>query len=235
MSEQVPFQSQQPEGTAVPPVGVASREDERSPLEMIGAGAVLAVLAGGAAGILAILGLVRQGSMPVYLMEVATIVLGIGLLVQGLAGGAHFTTAKEHGRLGKISLGGGVAAATIGGLAGLCLGIAALVGAVPRILCAIALIVYGVTVLLGAGTMVGVNEIAIEHGRIDPQARASSRGLMLGGAGLHLLAGIAAIVLGVLALFNLVPITLVLVGLLVVSVGILLGGLAISCKTVMFS
>jgi hypothetical protein len=202
---------------------------------MIGAGAVLAVIAGGAAGILAILGLVRQGSVPVYLMDVATVVIGVGLLIQGLTGGAHLTAAKAQGWMGKISFGGGVAAATLGGLIGLGLGVAALIGAVPKILCAIALIVYGVTVLLGVGTMMGVNQIAIQRCRVDPETEASCRGLMLGGAGLHVLVGIAAIVLGVLALFNLVPITLILVGLLAVSVGMLLGGLAVSCRTVMFS
>ena len=132
---------------------------------------------------LAIVGL--AGDYPLTLAAIATIIAGAAVLIEG--------GVFEHGRLNE---GTGMSAQMLGAIAGIILGVLALMGVASITLLAVAMLVFGVTFFLGS---------AMESSR--------AQGSMDG----HLLIGLSVTVLGLLAVIGVVPITLVLVGLLVLG------------------
>jgi hypothetical protein len=205
---------------------VTFAEGERTSIELTAAGAMVGALAGGAVAILAIIGLMRTGSVPTYLMEVGAIVLGAGLLIQGVAGATRFASSTDapQGRFEKLRFGSGVTAAAVAGVAGIGLGIAAIVGVAPLVLTSIAVIVFGAASLLSVGAMTEIHDSVLA--RFASAMAPETRHTIFLASALELLVGVAAVVLGIIALFNLVPITLNLVGLLCLGVSALLSGLA---------
>jgi hypothetical protein len=119
------------------------REEEKS-AEVVAGGSMGEAVAGIAAVVLAIVGL--AGLYPVYLTAIASIVLGVALLLQGGAVAARFSQllAEAAGtRLTNRELGGGMSAEFLAGAAGVVLGILALLRVFPEVLLPVAAIVFG--------------------------------------------------------------------------------------------
>ena len=119
------------------PVGVFGHE--RRFWTELSAGMGTEALVGAGAVILAIVGL--AGLEAFYMAAIATIAVGAAFLLEGavlMAKQAEMTTSE-----GTPSL----SAELLGGAVGIVLGILALVGVVPTILLAVALLVYGVHVI----------------------------------------------------------------------------------------
>ena len=207
--------------------GYASSE-RKATLKTLAAGSSGEAIAGGAAVILAILGLV--GVLPVYMVAIATICAGGGMFLEGSAIAARFKDLEEHlieTKQTEIVLGGGMAFEVLGGVAGIVLGILALVGVAPGVLISVAAIAMGGALLLGAGATERLDRLqtqwSVRHHR--PQWMHDS---ILGASGLQVLAGLGAVTLGIIALSGVAPMVLDLVAMLTIGGSVLLAGSAIA-------
>lgn len=187
-------------------------------------GASLEVLGGGAAVVLAIIGL--TGFMPFYMVAIAVIVIGGALLAYSAAVAARWsdTVARFRGSE-EAEVAAGIGTELIGGAAGIALGILALAGVYPQLLLPIAAIVFGGSLLIGgmAQPQLSVTRRTHEHVRTERISKTS----MDASGGVMALAGVGALVLGVLALIGVGPfMTLILVAMLGLGGGLLLAGAA---------
>ena len=189
------------EGEAAHPVEHTEevrREEVRDPSrgEMVArGGTALAMFAGLATIVLAILGLVDI--LPLYMAGISAIVVGAALLFEGGSRAAWMAGARE--RLGEFAE-GGVSTQAIGGIAGIVLGILALMGINPVALLSIAVLTVGASLFAG--------------------------GWSAGSSGAKQFIGLASVVLGILSLVGYVPLTLTLVAFLCLGAGSLLSGTA---------
>ena len=192
----------------------------------VATGAGAEAVAGGGALVLAILGL--AGLFPMILAAIAVIAAGVGFLFEGA------TVAARHRRLALEAGGGeaeietGVSAEIIGGLAGIALGILALLGVETTILLAVSVIVFGGTLLFGSPAVYRASRAEPGNQVVDEIARQTTAGA----AGAQALVGIGTITLGILALVGIVPQTLILVAVLCVGGAALLSGGALTSKMV---
>jgi len=182
---------------------------------------VAEAIGGIAAVILAVIGL--AGILSNLLAAIATIVIGAGVLVEGWAIGASCrqlsatSVAREH----TAGFGGALTAEFLGGIAGIVLGILALFRMFPDTLLAVALLVFGATLLLGslAASQLYWRSSALAQSGTEAWAAATFPVAFSG----QLLVGLGAVVLGILAVLGLAPMTLILVGLLSLAAVMLLG------------
>lgn len=189
-------------------------------------------LAGGAALVLAILGL--AGVAPEFMAPFAAICAGAALLMEGIALGAAYaqTFTEPVGGAETAQIGGGMATEVLGGVAGITLGTIALVGVVPETLIACAAIVFGGTLLLGTAGTAQLTRMSGPRST-HPTAMEMTRQSIMAASGAELLAGVAAITLGILAVVGIAVSTLNLVSMLIVGAVTMVAGIAISGR--MFS
>lgn len=197
-------------------------------------GGLLDAAGGIATAALAIIAL--AGIAPQALMGVATIVFGAALLVQGGAllseySGITFPSGTLAATAATDSLsGGGVGVMFMVGAAGIVLGILALLGIVPLVLCGAALIAFGAALLLGSSSLRNLYQLQSAVRRasgvlLPTGGEVLANEMAAGSAGAQLLAGIAAIVLGILSVSGVYSLPLTLIGLLVIgATNILAGG-----------
>jgi hypothetical protein len=178
--------------------------------------------AGIAAIVLAILGL--AGVSTGVLASITVIVIGVGLLVQGFNTGAEQARAIPITNERVAEFGGEMMVSFVAGVAGIVLGILALIGIHAPDLVPAALIVFGGALLLAGATsgpmvsnslMASTMPQAGEVQSVPYNAPAASRGLQI-------LIGVAAIVLGILSLVFMTTWVLVLVGMLAVGAALLM-------------
>ena len=192
----------------------------------VATGAGAEAVAGGGALVLAILGL--AGLFPMILAAIAVIAAGVAFLFEGAAVAArHRRLALEAGG-GETEIETGVSAEIIGGLAGIALGILALLGVETTVLLAVSVMVFGGTLLFGSPAVYRAS-------RAEPGTQvtdAIARETVVGAAGAQALVGIGTITLGILALVGIIPQTLILVAVLSVGGAALLSGGALTTKMV---
>jgi hypothetical protein len=171
--------------------------------------------------VLSILGLV--GVLPTYLAAIATIGLGVMLLFEGASVVFRsYALLSEAGATEKVDaseVSRAITAELLAGVAGLVLGILALVGIVPLTLMAVAVITYGGLLLLTSGESVWLDGLVVSDNEVVHQLVRALRGAA---ADAQLLVGLAGLVLGILALVGIKPMTLVLVALLAIGASALL-------------
>jgi hypothetical protein len=181
--------------------------------------------------ILAIIAL--AGVQPTTILPIAVIVFGATLLIQGgtlvseyesimfPAGGA--AASPEQSSLGGLST------LFLVGVAGIVLGILALLGIAPETLIAISVIAFGAALLLSSNS---VRHLAMmQTSRSDAPgtgAELLSGEMASGSASVQVLAGLAAIVLGILAIAGVNPRILLLAALIVLGSAIILTGSALT-------
>ena len=166
--------------------------------------------------ILAILGL--AGIYSSIVACVAAIIVGGVFLTEGMMWSA--ATRRLHTPEGTRQVaewGNGMNCGFFAGLAGIVLGILSFFRAAPDPLLAVAVLVFGAALLLGGG---GASRIIsmLQSGGQETQTTVTA-----GSGGVFI--GLAAVVLGILAIIGLVPMTLVLVGLLCLGAAGLFNGL----------
>jgi len=204
--------------------------DEKQSAKVVAGGSITEALAGLAAVALTIIAL--AGVLPGYLAAVATIAIGVALLAQGAAVAARWSklVAETPGYEwdSRSELGSGMTAEILGGATGIVLGILALIGVAPYILIPVALLAFGGAMLVGTGA---TTDLGMMRGVGNfPRLERASREVTVAASGTQLLIGIAAIVLGILALIGIDPLVLSLVGLLATGASILFSGSAVSSR-----
>lgn len=212
--------------------------------EIAAYGGMMDAIGGVATAVLAIVGL--AGTNPQLLEGVATIVFGGTLLLQGgtlvseyseLGAGARQTSVIETA---SAAFGGdGLAALFPVGLAGIVLGILALVGVAMTVLAPVALIAFGAALMLSAQSVRRLYSLqaAARHqgAEADDMREYLASELASGSGGLQFIAGVAAAVLGIIAVSTAHYAGLTLVGLLVVGLTLLVSGGALSGLVLTFA
>ncbi len=193
-------------------------EHEEKKTEIAAGGSMVESLAGVTAAILAILGL--AGVDPLYMLTIAIIAIGVALLAEGAA-----VAAKSHAT-GSLA-DAGMSAEFLAGIAGIVLGVLALLGMMPIVLSAAAMLVFGGALLLGAGA--GTELASTVH---PMRMGETTRKATMGAAGAKVLVALAVIVLGILALVGFEPTLLLLVAALALGAVLLLNGLAVGGRMV---
>jgi len=194
-------------------------------------GGMLDAVGGISAAVLAIVGL--TGFDPVGMAGIATIVFGAALLIQGGTILSEYTqilfspmgiASTSIDRIG----GEGVAAMFLVGAAGIVLGILALLGIGSMALPAIATIAFGTALLLGSSSVRQLYQLQLQT-HMPRSANELLAGQMASGsAGIQLVAGLAALVLGIIAVTGAAPVLLTLTALLILGVTVLMTGSTLS-------
>lgn len=209
---------------------VKQRRSDRVTAGMLTGGSALETAGGLAAIVLAIVGFQYQ---PILMCSVATVAIGFALLAQGASLMARWqqTLRKlEHSKLERNELVEGVSTEVFGGVVGMVLGIIALFGVRPLVLLPVAAIVFGGSLLLGGAAQPDLVYLAPE--RNPRYARATFSAIQASG-GVMVLVGVAAAVLGILALLDVgPPIYLTLVAVLSIGFALLFAGSALTARFV---
>jgi hypothetical protein len=190
---------------------------------LIGGGFSGEALASAGVVVLAILGLANVYTN--LMLPIAAIVMGFALLVKGGTIASRFGRfVRESGndRESRLELGAGMSAELLGGAAGITLGVLALIGLSPMTLMEVAALVFGGTLLFGGGETYRISQLRSGNDNDTGRLAGESAGAI------EAMAGIAAVVLGILALTGTAhPMTLVLTAFLIVGAATLMSGLAV--------
>jgi hypothetical protein len=194
-------------------------------------GTTAEAIGGFAAAVLAIVGLLSGWSYT--FCGIAAIAAGVGLLAHGVAITSRWREVMSRldpNRYDRGEIGGGIAFEVMGGLASIVLGVLAVAGIAPFVMLPAAVIVFGVTLLLGGATQPGLVELSPER---DPRFAKLTHDASFASGGVMVLVGIAAAVLGLLAFIGVgTIITLSLIAMLCVGVALFLAGSALSARFV---
>jgi hypothetical protein len=169
------------------------------------------------------------------MVPIAVIVFGAALLIQG------GTLLSEHARIlfpseeaGAVGIeqfsGGNLSAVFLVGASGIVLGVLALLGIAPATLTAVAIIAFGAALVMTSNS---VRELYIARRTMMRTGAHSGTELVAGemasgSAGVQLLAGLTAVVLGILAVAGTNPPILILSALIVLGATVLLSGSTLS-------
>lgn len=214
---------QMPEGPGRPPFSEVKKTEE-----VVAGSSSLVSLAGIAAIVLVILSFI--GILRFSLAAVATIVIGAGLLAQGLAlAKRHKEIRSELAAAGNTkaadSIGSGSTVEIIAGIIGVVLGIVALAGGSPHRLMAIALIAFGIALIVAGPMMSRLDDLNAVSARAEGVTLDGSHKSVRTVSGMDVLLGIAAVVLGILALIGLATnIVVLLVGLIITGFSLAVSG-----------
>jgi hypothetical protein len=172
------------------------------------------------------------------LVGIATIVFGAALLLQAGAMLSEYTHISLPTETGPASIeefqGGGLSVLFLVGAAGIVLGVLALIGISAAQLTAIAVIAFGASLVISSSAVWHLHGMkhAARKAAASPDWRQWSEILAgeiaSGSAGMQAVAGLAAVVLGILGLTGMNAGVLTLVALLVMGTTIVLTGCALS-------
>lgn len=207
-------------------------------------GGLIDAIGGVATVVLAICGLVNLS--PSILTAVATIVFGVALLIQGGAmvseyAQVSFPIDMEGGSIDSFG-GNSLVAVFLVGAAGIVLGVLALLGVQAGVLMPIAAIAFGTALLLSSNAVWRLYVLR-RGSRVQGLATSASQGggeiiaseMASGSAGLQAVAGLAAIVLGIIALAGSTnDLTINLVALLILGATLILTGSTFSAMVIGF-
>lgn len=209
---------------------MATTYTERDVTRVEATGSIVEAAGGIAVVILSIIALSRATSLT--LPPIAVIILGAAMLAEGGTIATEFSrllSLASGGMLNASEIGGGMTTEIFIGAGVLVLGILALVGIGTGALVPVAVIATGAMMLLTAGGVYRMNQVRIQSGGVNEPAQGLMMAAGSGAAGFQVLAAIAAIVLGILALSPAAhTMTFALVGLLVLGAAIAMSGTALT-------
>jgi uncharacterized membrane protein HdeD (DUF308 family) len=163
------------------------------------------------------------------------IVFGAALLVQGgtiLYEHAHILfPAAGAGSMGEFK-GGNLSAVFMVGIAGIVLGVLALLGVAAATLTAVSVIAFGAALVLTANSVRELHMFRRPAGVTGSELVA--REMASDSAGVQLLAGLTAVVLGILAVAGVNPAVLMLSALIVLGAALVLSGSTLSGMVLSF-
>lgn len=203
----------------------------KTEIEAATGGLALESIGGLAVMVLAILALI--GVLPALLTTVGGIVFGLAMLVAGIAiAGAwtRLTSAAARSRGETIQAEGGAGVEMLVGVAAIALGVLALLGISPTILVPALIIVGGAGLLLSAGTPQRLNDFRAIVLGTSFETRHMMHEAVKSSTVAQALGGIAAVVLGILALVAARPLpgdgfgSLAEVGMLVLGLSVAIAG-----------
>jgi hypothetical protein len=215
----------------------AAISQTRTPETAAAFGGVMDAMGGIATAVLAIIGL--AGYRPELLAGVATIVFGAALLIQGgtlLSEYSQVYSPAGAMQMASDAMGGdGLAAMFPVGIAGIVLGILALIGVASYALTSISVIAFGAALMLSAQSVRRLY-------RMQSELRRGATGtysireflageMAAGSAGIQFVAGLGALVLGIIAVVMAATVRselLTLVALLIVGLTNIISGSALS-------
>lgn len=178
--------------------------------------------------VLAIIGL--AGIKPEILVSISTVVFGAALLIQGGAMLSEFA-AIETMPEANVAAGGGLSSLFLVGVAGIVLGVLALLGVYPLILCAAAVIAFGAALVLSSSAvwrLLTAQSVAMRFQSRSPMVRVVASEIAAGSAGLQAMTGLAVIVLGILAAAGVFTQPLTLIALLAAGAALVMTGSTLS-------
>ncbi|MDE2027819.1 MAG: hypothetical protein KGJ11_04685, partial [Candidatus Omnitrophica bacterium] len=191
---------------------------DRTTIFSVESGSLIEGLTGIGGMVLAIIGL--AGIIPEMMLSVAVIAIGAGLLLQGMAVAARFSAILSESEIAagqsSAELRGSVSVETIGGIAGIALGILALIGIVPMVLTASAAVVFGVAIILASRVNYRLNTLDIPYSA--ERAKKLAQQAVAASSDLQIVIGVTSVTLGILALVGIMPLVLALVAVLCVGV-----------------
>ncbi len=187
-------------------------------------------LGGAAAVVLAILGLI--GVLPAALGSVAVIAIGLSLLVEGGSVAAQYSRLLDRApaNFSARLAGGDVTMEAMCGLAGIVLGILALLHLHEVALLSVSVLIFGGALLMASVTTARLSELRMRVVAENDRGREVAREALYSDTGSEMLMGVATVVLGILALSGLDPLPVALVGLLCIGASVLLTGVSISAR-----
>jgi hypothetical protein len=172
---------------------------------------------------------------------IATIVFGAALLIQGgtmLSEYSHIIFPTEATSASMEHFGGGsLSAVFLVGAAGIILGVLALLGIAPGALTAIAVIAFGSALVLSSNSVRNLYLLKAPASKMaGPQIASEfvAGEMTASSAGVQTLAGLTAIILGILAVAGHNPAILTLVALLVLGATVVLTGSTLSALVLGF-
>lgn len=195
----------------------------------LSAGFATEALCGIVAAVLTILGLIQV--VPNFMLSIAGIAMGVALFSEGATIAGQYSrllSATSEGKLNAVELGGGINVEILAGIAGIVLGILSLLGLVPMILMPIAVIGFGISLILSSGTLVRLNALKISGAHETAQKIAQE--VISASVSSQILVGLGAIVSGILSLVGIDPRVITLVALLALGILILLNSIELSSK-----
>ncbi len=208
-------------------------------------GGLIDAIGGVATIVLVICGLV--GIAPPMMVAIATIVFGVALLIQGGAMLSEYMQVVFPGGVRTASVeqmgGNSLALVFLVGAAGIVLGVLSLLGISAAILTPVAAIGYGTALLLSSNAVWRLYVLRRASAQMETAigqsqhvgAEMLASEMASGSAGIQALAGLAAIVLGILALAGSpADLTLNLVALLALGSTIVLTGSTLSATVLSF-
>ena len=185
----------------------------------------------GVALVLTLIGL--SGIYAAYMLPIATIAIGAAFLVEGVAISSRFSrllAETSRDRLERAEFSAGLTSEFLGGAAGLVLGVLSLLGVYTMVLIPVALIVFGVTLLLNSGLTARLNALESEASDESRRFKKIAHEAMTASAGSELMLGIGGVALGIIAISGILVATLSLVGMLIISVSAFATGAAATTR-----
>lgn len=200
--------------------GRSGSSERKRTEEVVAGSSSMVTLAGLIAIVLVILAFF--GVLRYPMAALATIVLGVGLLFQGMALSrrrnelrAELLAAGET--KAAESVGTGMTVEIIAGSIGIILGVIALFGAVHSLV-SLSVIAFGVALITGGPLTTRLDDVNVANARVEGVPLDSSRKVVRTASGIEVLLGIVAVVIGILALIAFTTnLTLPLIGLLLVG------------------
>jgi hypothetical protein len=216
------------------PFGIEPRTPEyerRVSMEVVSSGSMIEATGGFVAIVLSILSLVNI--VPLYLVPIASLVIGIALLFEGGAVAARYWKLPSEivtGQWASMELAGGMIAEFCAGFTGVILGILAILGFVPVLLTNVSVLIFGCALVLGSGLTSRLE--SLEYGIEKEESKRTfyrrNRFGYIAAVGVQIVFGFIAVVLGILGLLGVASLTLTTVSLLILGFSTLLSGSAIS-------
>ncbi|HUI95790.1 MAG TPA: hypothetical protein VLX44_08565 [Xanthobacteraceae bacterium] len=198
--------------------------------EAAGYGGLVDAVGGVATVVLAIVAL--AGIHQEVLAPIAVIVFGAALLIEGGAMTSDFAQIGLPAGISAEQFGaGGLSTLFLVGAAGIVLGVLALIGIAPMVLTSVAIIAFGAAAVISSNSVRQLYQLRSAAMRMmAPQSGSSflAGEMASGSAAVQLLAGLTAIVLGILAVTGTNPVTLILSALIVLGAAIVLSGSTLS-------
>ena len=181
------------------------------------AGSSIELLAGACAVVLAMIGL--SGYRTFAMAATATIAIGLGLLADGGVIAARWADATTGLGSNRSEVGRGAGAEMFAGIVGIVLGILALVHVLSFALLPIAAIILGASVVFGDATEPEPVGLVPRRDRSSERVARDDR---RGSSNTLIIAGLGAVVLGILGLIHVGPTaTLILVAMLAIGAALL--------------
>ncbi|MCE5230457.1 hypothetical protein LLG95_12805 [bacterium] len=204
----------------------ATHHDERMTRDFIGAGSAIAVLLGICSAAICISSLMSFYS--VAYASLATILVGLALLIEG---GSVVARSRKLVS-GSEDIGWAIssenAVLSLVGIIGIVLGIMAWSRFDQVTLLAVASVIMGSGVLIESSSESLLGRLRLASYRTREPVERYTHQAVRASAGIDLVIGLAAMVLGVMALTGYASFTMIFVSMLTLSVGVLLGNLAIA-------